>query len=192
MSLRARKKEETRQRLADVATRLFFQRGFDAVTVAEIAEAADVSKMTLFNYFPRKEDLFLDRHADVLDDVRRVARSGPAVAAFRRYCHQLLAARHPFSGAVEGVEAFWSVLMGSEALRTRRLQQERELEEALAEELGDPLVAALIAATLRAVYMAAISDRLAGASAEEVAARQPAVIDRAFDMLEHGLPTRRG
>ena len=94
--------------------------------------------------------------------------------------------------AVEGVEAFWSVLMGSEALRTRRLQQERELEEALAEELGDPLVAALIAATLRAVYTAAISDRLAGASAEEVAARQPAVIDRAFDMLERGLPTRRG
>lgn len=188
MSLRARKKEETRQKLSDVATRLFFQRGFDAVTVAEIAEAADVSRMTLFNYFPRKEDLFLDQHAAVLADVRRVARAGAPVPAFRRYCHQLLAERHPFSGAVEGVEAFWAVLMGSEALRTRRLQQERELEDALAEELGDPLVAALIAATLRSVYMAAITARLAGETADGVAVRQPAVIDRAFDMLAFGLP----
>jgi AcrR family transcriptional regulator len=186
MSLRQRKKHETRQRLADVATRLFFERGFDHVTVAEIAAAADVSKMTVFNYFPRKEDLFLDQHADVLADVRRVAReAGPL--GFRRYCQELLAARHPFSGAVEGVGAFWAVLTASEALQNRRLQQERELEDALAEELGDRVQAALIAATLRAVYAEAIAAGLAGATADEVARRQPAVIDRAFNLLEHGL-----
>jgi AcrR family transcriptional regulator len=43
--------------------------GFDNVTVAEVAEAANVSKMTVFNYFPRKEDLYLDRHADALAQV---------------------------------------------------------------------------------------------------------------------------
>lgn len=59
--LRERKKWETRRRISDVATGLFFARGFDNVTIAEVAEAAGVSRMTVFNYFPRKEDLFLDR-----------------------------------------------------------------------------------------------------------------------------------
>src|SRR3977135_3245790 len=59
--LRERKKLETRQRISDVATLMFAARGFDDVTVAEIAAAANVSKMTVFNYFPRKEDLLFDR-----------------------------------------------------------------------------------------------------------------------------------
>ena len=59
--LRERKKRQTRQHLSDVATGLFLERGFEAVTVAEIAEAADVSVNTVYNYFPAKEDLFLDR-----------------------------------------------------------------------------------------------------------------------------------
>ena len=68
--LRESKKRETRQRISDVATELFFARGFDAVTVDEVAAAAGVSKMTVFNYFARKEDLFLDRE----DDVERLLR----------------------------------------------------------------------------------------------------------------------
>jgi AcrR family transcriptional regulator len=55
--LRERKKQQTRRLLADTARQLFADRGFDAVTVAEIAHAADVSEPTVFNYFPRKEDL---------------------------------------------------------------------------------------------------------------------------------------
>lgn len=60
-SLRARKKAQTRQAISDEATRLFLERGFDAVTLAEVAEAAGVSVKTIFNYFGSKEELFLDR-----------------------------------------------------------------------------------------------------------------------------------
>ena len=60
MGLRESKKLHTRQVIADAAMQLFAQRGFDHVTVAEVAEAAAVSEKTVFNYFPTKEDLFFD------------------------------------------------------------------------------------------------------------------------------------
>ena len=59
--LRARKKRLMRQQLSDAATRMFVERGFDAVRVAEVAEACGVSEKTVFNYFPTKESLILDR-----------------------------------------------------------------------------------------------------------------------------------
>ena len=59
--LRARKKRVMRQQLSDTATRMFVERGFDAVRVAEVAEACGVSEKTVFNYFPTKESLVLDR-----------------------------------------------------------------------------------------------------------------------------------
>src|SRR6202047_431114 len=59
--LRARKKRLMRQQLSDTATRMFVERGFDAVRVAEVAAACGVSEKTVFNYFPAKESLILDR-----------------------------------------------------------------------------------------------------------------------------------
>jgi AcrR family transcriptional regulator len=61
---RTRKRMATRQAISDVATRLFMERGFDRVTIDEIAEAADVGRMTVFNHFPRKEDMFFDREQE--------------------------------------------------------------------------------------------------------------------------------
>jgi AcrR family transcriptional regulator len=62
---RERKKAATRKAIADAALRLFLERGYDAVTVREVAEEADLSATTLLNYFPSKESLVFDRDADV-------------------------------------------------------------------------------------------------------------------------------
>jgi AcrR family transcriptional regulator len=59
--LRERKKRIMRQQLSDTATRLFMEHGFDAVRVADVAEACGVSEATVFNYFQTKEALVLDR-----------------------------------------------------------------------------------------------------------------------------------
>jgi len=64
---RERKKAETRRAISDVATRLFMERGFDEVTLAEVAEAADVSIKTILNHFGSKEELFLDRGGELTD-----------------------------------------------------------------------------------------------------------------------------
>src|SRR2546426_6042708 len=87
--LRARKKEETRQGIAEAALRLFTERGFDAVTVAEVARAADVSEGTVFNYFPTKEDLFYGQmevfEAALVEAVRAREPGESALTAFRRF-----------------------------------------------------------------------------------------------------------
>jgi AcrR family transcriptional regulator len=68
--LRERKKRQMRQRLSDTATEMFMQRGFDGVRVAEIAEACGVSEKTVFNYFPTKESLLLDRWDATMGSLR--------------------------------------------------------------------------------------------------------------------------
>jgi len=70
--LRERKKLETRHRLGEVAARLFAERGYDAVAVSDVARAADVSDQTVYNYFPTKPELVLDRAEEMLERSRRV------------------------------------------------------------------------------------------------------------------------
>jgi AcrR family transcriptional regulator len=88
MGLRELKKEQTRQLIADTAWRLFADRGFDRVTVAEIAREAQVAEATVFNYFPTKEDLFywrLEAFGTRLFDAVSARPAGePVLAAFRR------------------------------------------------------------------------------------------------------------
>src|SRR5882724_953520 len=92
LGLRERKKQQTRQAIAEAAGRLFAERGFDAVTVAQVARAADVSEGTVFNYFPTKEDLFYARmqsfEAALVEAVRRRPGGESAVTAFRRFIEE--------------------------------------------------------------------------------------------------------
>jgi AcrR family transcriptional regulator len=197
--LREQKKQATRQAIANIATALFFERGFDNVTVAEIAEVAGVSKMTVFNYFPHKEDLFLDRHADRLRELEEAIRArDPAESVFtamRRYQHALLEARHPLSGAIETALPFLQILKSSPALVHRTLEHEHEvrdlLADLLAEEMTDrteaELVANLLSATINGIFNRAVNRILEGADAADVRREQADVIDRAFDLLEHGV-----
>ncbi|HEY3464492.1 MAG TPA: TetR family transcriptional regulator [Amycolatopsis sp.] len=197
--LRERKKQATRQLISNVATGLFAERGFEEVTVAEIAEAAGVSKMTVFNYFPRKEDLFLDRHADRLRELTEVVRDRPAgtsaVTALRRHQHELLASGHPLSGAIAGGPGFWWVLTSSPALTARWYEQEREIADAFTEvltaETGDAfrsrMVAGLLTTAITTVFAHAMGRIVAGDDADVVRREQAAVVDQAFDLVERGV-----
>jgi AcrR family transcriptional regulator len=197
--LRERKKEATRKRISDTATTLFAIRGFDNVTVAEVAEAADVSKMTVFNYFPRKEDLFWDRQTDRLAELEATIRErvpGESVAAvLRRYQHELLAAKHPLSGVLENLAPFVNVVRSSPALMARLLEFTKEIEEmfakVLADEVGDDvrarLVAAQLAATLDSIYSIGVDRALAGGDFAVIRREQAKTIDKAFDLLESGI-----
>ncbi|URM89583.1 TetR/AcrR family transcriptional regulator [Streptomyces sp. MRC013] len=174
--LRERKKRRTRQHISDVATGLFLERGFDAVTIAEIAEAAEVSVNTVYNYFPAKEDLFLDRGEDAVDRLARWVRGRrDGESAARAVLRELREAVETLSYAVglfEGHADFMRVVLEAPTLRSRlwRIRQDglRELERTLRAEVGAPdgdPVPALVAGQLDWLHTALtewISARMAG------------------------------
>ncbi|MFI6485952.1 TetR/AcrR family transcriptional regulator [Streptomyces sp. NPDC050564] len=203
LPLRERKKRATRQRISDLATQLFVERGFDHVTVAEIARAADVSAMTVFNYFPRKEDLVLDRIPETVEMfTAAVRRRGPGetpLASLRRLALELLDQRHPLSGVDDDFPAFWQVVIDSSALRARAREGVEGVEHALADalretaEFRDPhLVAALIVAAYRSVYVTSARRLLAGERADDVAGDHAARLGAAFNALERAVSPALG
>ncbi|WP_106401184.1 TetR/AcrR family transcriptional regulator [Actinocorallia populi] len=159
--LRELKKRQTRENISQQATRLFLERGFDHVTIAEVAVAAQVAKMTVTNYFPRKEDLALDMH-DVFVQLpaRTVRERGPgesALAALHRAYLSAVAAQDPVIG-FSGPE-FARMIVESPALtaRLREFHDDREkaLAAALAEETDaspDDITPRVAAAQLAAVH----------------------------------------
>jgi AcrR family transcriptional regulator len=138
--LRERKKQQTREVIAQTARRLFLERGFDHVPVAEIARAADVSEKTVFNYYPRKEDLVYFQleafEEELLAAVRDRAPGESALDAFSRFVLQrrgLLAESDP--EAAERLAALTRMITESPALLTR----EREIFERYTDSLAELL-----------------------------------------------------
>src|SRR5919197_358663 len=90
--LRERKKRRTREAIGEAARRLFVERGFEAVPIAEIAEAAEVSEKTVFNYFPTKEDLVYWRleafEEQLLDSIRDRRPGESALEGFGRFMRE--------------------------------------------------------------------------------------------------------
>ena len=78
---RDRKKEQMRQDIADAAAQLFAQHGFDSVSVADIAQVVDISEQTVYNYFPNKQDLVLDRAEEIREQYFQAIVSRPAGAS---------------------------------------------------------------------------------------------------------------
>lgn len=193
--LRESKKRATRQRLSDVATKLFYERGFDAVTVDEIAAAAGVSKMTVFNYFARKEDLLLDRE-DEVEPLLRAAiaerpRSQSPVRALRRLIDRLVADEHPFVRVDRQTVAFWHVVLASPALKARLREMSDQTVEILARLLADGapdgrarLAAGTIVLTWRTAYGEAIDVFEAGGSARRARAAFLTLVDDGFAAAE--------
>lgn len=154
---RERKKQQTRQAISDVATTLFMSRGFDAVTVAEIAAAADVAVQTVFNHFRTKEDLFFDdlRWVTGPADAVRAAPDRQAVAVleedYRAAVRQLQEKSY-----LRGAGVYAATIEASAALRARRADMAGRMQDTLADALGggepgwrDHLLAARYAATRR-------------------------------------------
>jgi AcrR family transcriptional regulator len=125
--LRERKKQQTRQLLEQTAQRLFAERGFEQVSVAEIARAADVSEATVFNYFPTKEDLVYGRMQTFQDALVQAIRGRPAgepvLVAFGRFVLEprgLLAAAD--AGAAQELGRVARLIASSPALLAREAQ----------------------------------------------------------------------
>jgi AcrR family transcriptional regulator len=164
---RSRKRLATRQAISTAATRLFLKRGFDHVTVDEIAAAADVGRMTVFNHFPRKEDLFFDRDEEgraILRDAlqHRDPRVAP-IETLRLLAHRLAADRSPFVRFTAASQGFVATIEASETLKARARAIRDELAQvltvALSESVGrDPTdpVAHLAASLLLATWTAAL------------------------------------
>jgi len=200
--LRERKRRQTRRRIAEVAMRLFVERGFDHVTVSEVADAADVARVTLFKHFPTKESLVLDAVAD--DDPARIVASRPpgtpALAAVRAHYRAFAAAPGVEDGAA--LIAALRVITGSPALTAgvRRLfdAQREALARTLAAEDGgsDPLAAEVAAAQITGAIQALKTEffrrLVAGEPAAGAVARLADDVDRAFDLVEHGIGDRYG
>ncbi|MFE9558507.1 TetR/AcrR family transcriptional regulator [Streptomyces sp. NPDC006692] len=183
--LRERKKRETRQRISDLATGLFLERGFEAVTIAEIAEVADVSVNTVYNYFPAKEDLFLDRGKGVVDRLARWVRgrdAGESAAeAVLRELRAEVEAVSPRVGLMDGYSRFMAVINESPTLRARlwALGQEvlENLDAALREEVGarpEEALPSLVAGQINWVHQTV----MAAISREMTAGRDPKAVSR--------------
>ncbi|MGW0879725.1 TetR family transcriptional regulator [Streptomyces sp. NPDC002671] len=195
MGLRERKKLRMYQEVSDTAVRLFLERGFDAVSVAEIAAAAGISKPTLFRYFPAKEDLVLHRIADHETEAARiVAGAGDPVDALRRHFLDGLERRDPVTGLNDHpqVLAFHTLLYGTPSLVARAYAHQERSEAALAEALGGGLDARLAAGQIIAVQRILALENwrriAAGEPVEEVAPDAVRAAERAFWRLAEALP----
>ncbi|MFD8378051.1 TetR/AcrR family transcriptional regulator [Streptomyces sp. NPDC059679] len=213
--LRERKKQRMYRTISETAISLFLERGFDRVSVADVAAAAEVSKPTLFRYFPAKEDLVLHRFADHEDEAARVVRDRAAgqspLAALHQHFLAGLERRDPITGLndVPGVLAFQRLLYGTPSLVARMFEYISRSEEALTTALSaiggpepddlaapDDVTPRLAAGQIIAVQRILGQDNWrrieGGASADEVYPGAVAAADRAFAMLRTGLAPYAG
>jgi AcrR family transcriptional regulator len=144
--LRERKKRQTRQRISDVATGLFVERGFEHVTIAEVAAAAEVSVNTVYNYFPTKEDLVLppdqaspQRLADI---VRQRGAGESAAEAMLRHLRDEVRRRDRKLGLTGGFGRVFDMMRAAPTLTARLESLGQQMTDALAAVLAEETGAA--------------------------------------------------
>ncbi|MEU8876053.1 TetR/AcrR family transcriptional regulator [Streptomyces javensis] len=200
--LRERKKQRTHAAISEAAITLFLEHGFNQVSVAQVAEAAEVSKRTLFAYFPAKEDLVVHRLADHEAESARVLRARPPrttpLTALREHFLKGLRERDPITGLNDHPQILklTRMILDTPSLVARmerfKAGAERELAQALRETADTPELTARLAAvqivavqwslaqdnTQRVTYGEPADDRYPGAVADA---------EHAFALLENGL-----
>ncbi len=206
--LRERKKQRTHAAISDAAIALFLEHGFNQVSVAQVAEAAEVSKRTLFAYFPAKEDLVVHRLADHETELARVVRARPPgtapLAVVREHFLAGLRERDPITGLNDHpqVRRVHRMILDAPTLVARmdrfRAGSERALAQALRETADTPELTARLAAVqivgVRWTLAEDNADHLAhGQSADDRYPGAVADAEHGFALLAHGLeqPTPR-
>lgn len=201
VGLRERKKQQTRELIADAARRLFAERGFDRVTVAEVARAANVSEVTVFNYFPTKEDLFYGGmqffEGRLLDAVRNRQPGESVLEAFRRPIFEGFK-RLAGDEAAAAIVASGNMIQASPALEAGEREivasYTRLLADLLAAEAGvkpGDVEAMGVASAFMGVQRALVAfvrgRVLAGRRGEKLTSEARSQATRAFARLENGL-----
>jgi AcrR family transcriptional regulator len=190
--LRERRKRLTAAELEAAAIRLFGERGFDAVTVDDIATEADVSRRTFFRYFASKEDVLLADHRVRLAELRAAMAARPSdepiLSALR---HSLLSLTRTYEQDRERLLLRGRIMLETPSLQARSLVHQRAWEEAMeamvADRLGvDPaadLRPGVVAATALAAMRVAYTTWYAGGGV----AHLPTMVAEALDLLDGGL-----
>jgi AcrR family transcriptional regulator len=203
--LRERKKRQTRELIANTARRMFFERGFDRVTVADVARAADVSEATIFNYFPTKEDLayhgMQDFEEQMLTAIRERPPGASIVEAFGQFVLQPRGfLREGQDGGEPSPETVTRMFVESPALLAREREilerYARALATLIAEDRGAPgndLTSRVIANALIGLHHALLDHVrrrvLEGADPQQIAREVRGQGRRALGLLERGLDT---
>lgn len=188
--LRERKKQRTRETITRVALELFEERGYQVTTLAEIAEAADISTRTIFAYFPSKEDILFSEFPELKAALARALAERPvgenALETVRDFILSTLdqLEKDDLHRCREGI------IDADETLRSHKRARAAEIEElvaaAIARDLGageDDLRPRIVAASLIAAFEALVSRNDVAAKPEDVAA----VIDSVMTFLRGGL-----
>jgi AcrR family transcriptional regulator len=195
MGLRETKKVQTRQAIAGAAMGLFVTKGFDHVTVAEIAREAGVSEKTVFNYFPTKEDIFFDEVPERLEALAEAIRGRRPGESLVEALHQLHA-KQCSRLANPGFAHFARTIAESRALQAKEMEVMGQFTDHLAETIREeldlhPADAQIAANLLMSVHWQFFRDAraqaLAGRSGPNAARQLRKDLERAYRVLEHGL-----
>jgi len=188
--LRERKKQQTRENIERVALELFAERGYEGTTLAEIAEAANISPRTIFSYFQSKEDILFCEEPSYLEMVREVLRERQPGATTVDALREFISSMPPPD---EQTMLRKKVLAASPELqmklRAHIFQLEGVFEESIAKDLGagpDDVRPALIAASMTAAF-AKVRDRLEAASEEPDHEAVMQILEQVFEFLQAGL-----
>ena len=186
---RARKKQQTRQALIEAATRLYREKGFEGVTIASIAEEADVAPRTFFSYFETKEDVFLGRGDERLERlVKAIQYRGRQQPILKAIHSVLLENREPTRRRKSIPTPGLSELLEHPAIANRLRERWNHWEDLLAEAIakdvgarpGDPEPRVVAAALTGAIRVAATAARQRPRQSRQIA-------DRVFNLLSSGL-----
>jgi AcrR family transcriptional regulator len=191
LGLRERKKQQTRDTIARAALRLFAERGYDQTTLAEIADAADVSPRTIFSYFESKEDILFCDEPSFLDRLKEILEQRPPGATTVDAIREFLASVPPPDEEAklrkQVIAANPDLLM---KMRARHGQLESLLIDSIARDLGagpDDIRPPLIAASMTAAFTTA-RDRIEAAGGEPLTHEQAMqILDEVLEFLRGGL-----